>query len=192
MNKRLWINLMTAIVVAGLFLTVSCAKKNVQPAQTTIQDNSQLEAEAKARQAAEAERIRAQELKEKQAKEQAMKEARLAQAKSKFLNENVPFNFDSAELSSDAKMILREKAAWLQDNRSVYVSIQGHCDERGTTEYNLALGERRAIAVKKYLSDLGVLASRMQTVSFGEEQPIDPAHNEAAWSKNRRAQFVLK
>ncbi len=70
--------------------------------------------------------------------------------------------------------------------------IEGHCDERGTTEYNLALGERRASAVKQYLEDLGIGAFRMTTLSYGEERPLDPGQNEAAYSKNRRAQFVLK
>ncbi len=191
MNKRLWVNLMMALLVAGLFMTVSCGKPEVKTGDTTVQDDSGTDADAKARAEAEAERIRQQELADQQAREEARRQAMLAQAKDKFFNENILFDYDSAELSYDAKTLLKEKAAWLQNNTSVSVIIQGHCDERGTTEYNLALGEKRASAVKKYLSDLGVSNSRMNTVSFGEEQPLDPAHNEAAYRLNRRAQFVL-
>jgi peptidoglycan-associated lipoprotein len=88
--------------------------------------------------------------------------------------------------------LLREKADWLQANPSETVMIEGHCDERGTTVYNLALGERRANIVRTYLVNLGVSPRRLGTVSYGEEKPLDPAPTEAAYRINRRAQFVVK
>ena len=93
--------------------------------------------------------------------------------------------------SSEAKSVLEKKAAWLAENPEVKVQIEGHCDERGTTAYNLALGERRAHATKQYLGALGINAGRMSTISYGEEAPVDPRPAEDAWSRNRRAHFVI-
>lgn len=125
-------------------------------------------------------------------KKQALEQARKAAEKNRFQHQNIHFEYDSAELTDMAKALLREKADWLKENPEQSIIIEGHCDERGTTEYNLALGERRAAAAKQYLQDFGVGAFRMTTVSYGEERPLDPGQNEAAYSKNRRAQFVLK
>lgn len=102
------------------------------------------------------------------------------------------FDFDKAEIRRDAQQTLRENSQWLERNRDKRVSLEGHCDERGTNEYNLALGERRARAAFEYLRSLGVPKEQMSTVSFGEEIPADPGHNEAAWSKNRRVESVIK
>jgi peptidoglycan-associated lipoprotein len=107
------------------------------------------------------------------------------------MNQDVLFAFDSFTLSSEAKSILERKASWLAENPQAKTQIEGHCDERGTTAYNLALGERRAHAAKQYLTALGINASRLSTISYGEEAPADPSHNEEAWTKNRRAHFVL-
>lgn len=190
MKKRVWINLVMAVLVAGLFFTVSCAKKTVVSDATTIEDQDKLNAEAKAR--AEAERIKAQELADQMAKEKAMMEAKAMAAKNRFENQDIHFEFDSSELSSMAKTLLKEKADWLKEYSSVSISIEGHCDERGTTEYNLALGERRASAAKAYLVDLGISGSRLNTISYGEEKPLDMGNNETAWAKNRRAHCVIK
>jgi peptidoglycan-associated lipoprotein len=109
-----------------------------------------------------------------------------------FLNENVYFDFDSDVLGPEAQSLLQIKAQWLTDNPDVIaVMIEGHCDERGTEAYNLALGARRADAVKRYLSDMGLNNLNIQTQSYGEEHPVDAEHNEEAWSKNRRASFVI-
>jgi peptidoglycan-associated lipoprotein len=180
--------------VAGLFMTVSCAKKTVVADGTTIEDQTkaQAAAEAEAKALAEQERIKAQELQDQMAKEQALKEARLLADKNRFYNQNIHFEFDSAQLSSMAKTLIKEKAEWLSSNSGVAVIIEGHCDERGTTDYNIALGERRAIAVKNYLVNLGISGSRLTTISFGEEKPLDSGTSEEAYRKNRRAQFVLK
>lgn len=186
MKRNLWMNLMMAVLVAGLFLTVSCAKKTMVTEPTTIEDKSAADAEAQA--AAEAEKLKQQKIQEQMLKEKMAKEAA---AKNRFVNQNIHFEFDSAQLSSMAKMLIREKAEWLKANPGVSVTIEGHCDERGTTVYNLALGERRAAAVKNYLADLGISGDRLQQVSFGEEKPLDSAKTEEAFRKNRRAQFVL-
>jgi peptidoglycan-associated lipoprotein len=102
------------------------------------------------------------------------------------------YDFDSSALSTEAQDQLRQNATWLKNNAAPSVTIEGHCDERGTDEYNIALGERRANSAKEYLATLGVGSSRLSTVSYGEERPFDPAHNEEAWSKNRRAHFVTR
>jgi len=107
----------------------------------------------------------------------------------RFINEDIFFEFDSSTLSAGAQTILKAKAEWMARNSHLNIVIEGHCDNRGTTEYNLALGERRAESVKRYLQDLGVAESRIRTISYGEERPIDPGNNEDAWAKNRRAHF---
>jgi peptidoglycan-associated lipoprotein len=91
----------------------------------------------------------------------------------------------------EAMEVLKEKAAFMRDNPGITVMIEGHCDERGTNEYNLALGDRRANSAKTYLTDLGIQGSRMTTVSYGEEQPVDSGHGEEAWARNRRGHFVI-
>ncbi|HVB38482.1 MAG TPA: peptidoglycan-associated lipoprotein Pal [Vicinamibacterales bacterium] len=112
------------------------------------------------------------------------------------LNRNSPFKdvfyeFDSAELSADGRAALQADVELLKKYPTWKITIEGHCDERGTAEYNLALGERRAGTVEAYLVSLGIAADRMRTVSYGKEFPFDPGHDEAAWAKNRRAHFVL-
>ncbi len=104
---------------------------------------------------------------------------------------DVHFAFDSYELDEEARTVLRENAEWLQENPREKVEIEGHCDERGTVEYNLALGAKRARAVKDYLVSLGIAADRMTTISYGEELPLCTEHNEDCWARNRRAHFVV-
>jgi peptidoglycan-associated lipoprotein len=101
------------------------------------------------------------------------------------------FDYDSAELSAEARAVLDANAATLKKYASWTITVEGHCDERGTAEYNLALGERRAVAAQSYLVSLGIPAARLRTVSYGKEFPFDPGHDEAAWAKNRRAHFVI-
>jgi peptidoglycan-associated lipoprotein len=101
------------------------------------------------------------------------------------------FDLDAAELSPDAQQTLNQDAALLKEHSTWAITIEGHCDERGTAEYNLALGERRAVAARTYLVSLGIAADRLHTVSYGKEFPFDPGHAESAWSKNRRAHFVI-
>lgn len=101
------------------------------------------------------------------------------------------FGLDSADIDSEAQAVLAQNAVVLRKYATWVVTIEGHCDERGTAEYNLALGERRALAAKTYLVSLGIDGERMKTVSYGKEFPFAPEHAEAAWAKNRRAHFVI-
>jgi peptidoglycan-associated lipoprotein len=101
------------------------------------------------------------------------------------------FDYDSFELTVAGRAALDEDAATLKRNTSWAITIEGHCDERGTAEYNLALGERRAVAARTYLVSLGVPADRLRTVSYGKEFPFDASHDESAFAKNRRAHFVI-
>ncbi len=105
---------------------------------------------------------------------------------------DVNFDFDRYDLRPDVREILKGHAAWLKANPQVKVEIEGHCDERGTNEYNLALGAKRAESVKRYLMDLGIAPSTLSTISYGEELPLCKEQNEACWAKNRRAHFVVK
>ena len=101
------------------------------------------------------------------------------------------FEFDSAEMSSDGQSVLAKNAEMMKQYPTWIVSVEGHCDERGTAEYNLALGERRALSVRQYLVSLGIAAERLRTVSYGKEFPFDPGHGESSWARNRRANFVV-
>jgi peptidoglycan-associated lipoprotein len=101
--------------------------------------------------------------------------------------DRVFFEFDRSDITSEAQQILQRQASWLQHYPNVSVTIEGHCDERGTREYNLALGERRAAAVKNVLVAAGIPASRISTISYGKERPIVPGSNEEAWAQNRVA-----
>jgi len=208
MRNKWWIVLILFLVLPGLLMTVSCAKKTVKAEEevtevTTDEDTAALEAE-RARRAAEEEeearRAREREL-EEQRRREAEEARRLAEearrreiqrARSMFVNEDIYFEFDSSALTGDAVSRLKRKAAWLEANGGVDVMIEGHCDERGTNEYNMALGERRAQSAKAFLENMGVDASRLSTISYGEERPVDPGHNEEAWAKNRRAHFDLQ
>ena len=108
------------------------------------------------------------------------------------LQEDIFFEFDKATLLPEAIETLAKNGQWLRTNSDVAITIEGHCDKRGTNGYNLALGERRAESVKTFLVDLGVDRSRMVTISYGEERPFDRGHGEAAWARNRRAHFLIK
>ncbi len=103
----------------------------------------------------------------------------------------VYFALDSFEVSAEGRAVLQASAQVLRQQPTWQVTVEGHCDERGTAEYNLSLGERRAVAAKTYLVSLGVAAERLRTVSYGKEFPFDPGHDESAWGKNRRAHFVI-
>jgi peptidoglycan-associated lipoprotein len=106
--------------------------------------------------------------------------------------DDVRFDFDKSELKEDGRKTCEVVADYLTKHPQAKILIEGHCDERGTAEYNLALGERRATAVMTYLVSLGVPKAALSTISFGEERPLDPGNNEEAWAKNRRAHFVLR
>ncbi|MFO7707657.1 MAG: peptidoglycan-associated lipoprotein Pal [Desulfobacterales bacterium] len=112
--------------------------------------------------------------------------------RSAFENEDIFFGYDSSAITAEAQEILRRKAAFLKANPNIRITVEGHCDERGTNEYNLALGEARAKSAKAFLVDLGISANHIATISYGEERPLVEGHTEEAYAKNRRAHFVIE
>jgi len=188
--------LAVSLALWAAFSISACAKKkisSVPPAATTAEEEARRRAEAQARQQ---ELERQQALKEETLSEESLSEKMAAQrtksAKDRFENEDILFEFDSIRLTPVAQEILTQKAAWLRANPRATVKIEGHCDSRGTNEYNLALGEGRAQSAKAFLVDLGIDPSRLTTISYGEERPIDRAQTEEGWAKNRRAHFVIE
>ncbi len=197
--KRKWIILAMLFIIPTMLFSVSCAKKAVmtEPSitDTSAADEAARQAElekqiAMDRQKQMEEEILAAELAE-QLKVEAM-ERDTMMAKNRFLSENVYFDFDNATLDYPAQELLKQKAMWLRDFPEANVVIEGHCDERGTNAYNLALGERRAESAKAFLVNLGISDTRLTTISYGEEKPLDMGQNEESWAKNRRAAFVLE
>lgn len=185
MRKNFWMALALVLILPAMLFTVSCAKKAVEsepamtPAETpAMEDTTDADAEEKAR--IEAERLRAEEA--ERAREVAI---------NAFTNEDIHFEFDSSALLPMAQDLLNQKAEYIMSESGQGITIEGHCDERGTDAYNMALGERRAEAAKAFLVNLGVSASQINTISYGEERPVDPGKNEEAWAKNRRAHFTL-
>ena len=185
MRKKLWIHLALLLIIPGLLFTASCAKKAVKSdtSVSAVEEQQQVEEAAQA--------------KEQQTEAEAQMAAETAQRdammqKNMFESENIYFEFDSAALSPVAQGVLSGKVDYLRDNPGSQVIIEGHCDERGTPEYNLALGDRRAESAKRFLVNFGVDPSRFTTVSYGEESPVETGHGEDAWSQNRRAKFLVE
>ena len=191
-NWTVWaLALFLALLVS--FSVSSCAKKQISSeAATTSEEEAQRRAEEEARQR-ELDRQKAMQEEDlgDESLSGTMADQRTASARSIFENQDIYFEFDSIRLSPDAQEILTQKADWLRANPDAKVTIEGHCDNRGTNEYNLALGEGRAQSVKSFLVDLGIKPSRLNTISYGEERPIDGTQTEEAWAKNRRAHFVI-
>ena len=184
MRKKFLIILAMVLVIPGFLFTVSCAKKTIRD-DTSLAQQAEDEAAKKAKME---EMARQQKIEEQQLQEEM---ERKAAARNMFLTEDIFFEFDSSALLAEAQVILKKKAEWLINNPDVTVTIEGHCDERGTNEYNLALGDRRAESIKTFLMDLGIAGSRLTCISYGEERPVDPGHNEEAWAKNRRGHFTI-
>jgi peptidoglycan-associated lipoprotein len=191
MNHKNWAFLVLVLIIFVGFLAPSCGKKEIktQPVMSEDEARRRAEEEARKREQERQAAIREEQLREDQLRE---KSESFQSAREMFENEDILFEFDSASLSVEAQEILRAKAAWLRENPRARVIIEGHCDERGTNEYNLALGDRRAFSAKSFLVDLGIADSRLTTISYGEERPIDTSPTEEAWAKNRRDHFVIK
>ena len=196
MKKRnMFVKIGFIILMVGLLMTVSCTKKKPKTGteieqQMGTQTSQQIGAEATGDTITE-EELAAQQRIEEEAKAAAAIRVKEA-ARSKFVNADVYFNFDDATLTSDARNVLKQKVEWLRANVDVNAVIEGNCDERGTEEYNVALGQRRAQSIKTFLMNAGISGSRLQTISYGEERPVDPAGNETAWAKNRRGHFLIE
>jgi len=180
-----------APVLAATLFVVACKKEPPPPPAPTGPTAEELAQ----RRADSIARVRAQQAREDsiaraRAAAEAARERAVAEAKNT-LQQMVFFDFDKSDIRPDAAEILRRKVAVLRASPQVQVRIEGYADERGSTEYNLALGERRAEAVRDFMTGFGLPASRFSVFSYGEERPLDTAHNEDAWAKNRRAQFVI-
>lgn len=191
MDYKRWAFLVFILVIFVAFLSPSCAKKELKSEPTMSEEEARRRAEEQARQR-ELERQAA--IREESLKEGALgaEGERMQITREQFENEDILFEFDSASLTAAAQEILRAKAEWLRNNPGVMVLIEGHCDERGTNEYNLALGDRRAFSAKAFLVDLGIDDARLSTISYGEERPVATGSSEDAWAQNRRVHFVIK
>jgi peptidoglycan-associated lipoprotein len=165
MQKKTWLMIALLLVIPGVLFTVGCQKKAVS--------------QAKAPEPAPA-----------PAPEPAPAPA-AKPAEWNISQNNIYFEFDKSRLTPMAQDTLMRHAAWLRENPDVTVTIEGHADERGTNEYNLALGDRRADSAKDFLVDLGIPASRLTTISYGEERPLCMDQTEECWAKNRRGHFVV-
>jgi len=204
------LSIIILILCFGLILT-GCPKKTVVKEEPSVKRAEELAAEKEKATKLEAERV----AKEKESREKELtriKEAEVKKAKEKEfekslvakkdpgiegvvleskLLKDIYFDFDQYDIRPGDAEILKANAALLMRQPTVKIQIEGHCDERGTIEYNLALGERRANSAKKYLISLGMTADRISTISYGKEKPLDPGHNEEAWAKNRRAHSII-
>ena len=173
----------------GLSFFIGCSQQTAaKPEQTTAQQKveaKKVEAKQQLPKAAPSKPTQGSSL-------EALQKGTLGKAAEEGPLRDVNFDFDRYDLRPDAREILKSHVAWLKANPQGRVEIEGHCDERGTNEYNLALGAKRAESVKRYLIDLGISPSTLSTISYGEELPLCKEQNEACWAKNRRAHFVLK
>jgi peptidoglycan-associated lipoprotein len=210
MLRKMWICLALLVVIPGLLFTVSCAKKVVQSepvaeeeavvektdseadmANKIAEEQAAQEEAARQWEMAAEEDLKKEQMAAEAAKAEEMERAKMA-AMQMFMNEDIYFEFDSSVLLPMAREVLSRKADWLRENPDASVIIEGHCDERGTNAYNIALGDRRAETAKAFLVDLGIDEVLLTTISYGEERPVDPGHNEEAWAKNRRTHFVVE
>jgi peptidoglycan-associated lipoprotein len=209
---------LVVILWTALVLSFGCAKKTirsdagaypparVEPGAAEVKPETKPETEAAPSASAaaqerekklEEENLREEALREKALREKALqeemarKEAAAREAAMKGIKlEPVFFDFDQWSIREDQKEVLVKNGEWLKSNPGVKARVEGHCDERGTAEYNLALGQKRAESVKIFLERLGISSQRLNAVSYGKERPLDPGHNEAAWAKNRRVDIV--
>jgi peptidoglycan-associated lipoprotein len=189
MRKGFFFLSVIAFICSFMLVVSSCAKKQVKTEEAAVTRDAGPQAPSKA--AADSEELRRAEAERQARLRETERQALLKNQMEAFTSENIYFDFDKADLRTEAQAILRKKAEWLKGNPQLFLRIEGHCDERGTSEYNLALGERRAQAAKRYLSDLGIPSDKIRTISYGEERPADKGQNEQAWSRNRRDEFKL-
>ncbi len=163
MKKKIAMMGILFVAVLGLALFSGCAEKKAVVAEGTAQEQPSATQDAATLSAAAA--------------QEALKD--------------INFDYDKSNISPEARAIMKANADILLKNTNFNIIVEGHCDERGTSEYNMALGERRAQEAKKYFINLGVDGARMKTISYGEERPMDSRSNEEAWAKNRRAHFLI-
>lgn len=180
MRKNVWLVLTLVLVLPAMLFTVSCSPKVAETPPVEKAPAPAPEPKASGDSGPTPEELA------------AIEAARaLVAAKYDFRHVHIYYEFDSAALLPSAQEALTVKAELLNAHPDIKATIEGHCDERGTDAYNMALGQRRADAARAFLINLGVSSDQLKTISYGEEQPDDPGHNEAAWAKNRRAEFTI-
>ena len=194
-KKNVVVSMAVIFACSSLLLMSSCAKKHVKAEEEVakpVPEKKEPVVEKKKEIVPDVEKKKPESDEQKKLAEQEKAKAeKLRREIQSFEAHYIYFDFDKSELKSSARANLMKKAEWLNKNPLYSLLISGHCDERGTNEYNLALGERRANVALKFLSDLGISEDRLTTISYGEERPAFPAHNQAAWAKNRRDEFKL-
>jgi peptidoglycan-associated lipoprotein len=184
MRRNVWLATALVVLFTLVFCAASCTKKVVQTEPVpTAQSGAPTASERSVGESTQA----APEQENRPGVESLAREA----AGRAFVNENVHFEFDSFALSEKARQILTAKAYYMRTDPGIRVTVEGHCDDRGTGAYNIALGERRAESVKQFLVSLGIGADRLNTISYGKERPVAQGQNEVSWAKNRRVQFVI-
>lgn len=201
MKRNLVVATLVVFAFSSIFLLSSCAKKQViteekvveAPAPEVAKEEKAAVPAAKEEKMEEAKIERLKELEEAKKREAAIDEEKawMERRAAKFEAEAIYFDFDKSFIRLEYRPVLQEKAAFLKDYPDMRARIEGNCDERGTNEYNLALGDRRGSSAKNFLISLGIAADRIETISYGEERPRGLGHNEASWSQNRRDDFVL-
>lgn len=191
MNAFINTRWLRALILAGLITFMSCSQKqtavSVEPQETQPPVQEKVEAPTLPETAPK--QVEAEV--EKKPVVKPIESEKTDSARLRFENQHIRFDYDSASLSQDARDLIKEKGKWLKTHPGVSILIEGHCDERGTLTYNLALGERRSASVFDYLADLGVEQERMKTISMGEEQPLANEATETAYALNRRVQFKI-
>ncbi len=187
-RQNIFVTLFLVAIICAFVLPAGCAKKAVMKEEPAVEKEAAVEKQAPA-QASETAPAKAPE--EQKVGEAAMAAAAALADKEASQFVDIRFAFDRFDLRPEAREVLDKHAKWLKAHPEFNVRIEGNCDERGTAEYNMALGQRRAASAMKYLVDLGVGKNRLSTVSYGKERPLDPGHNEDAWAKNRRDHFSV-
>jgi len=187
--RKHWTILALALMALVIFSFSACSKSKISSEPSTTM-SAEEEARKRAEEEARQEALREENLREEALGEEQAKE-RMETERSMFENDDIFFEFDSIRLTPEAQEILTQKAAWLRKNPRARVTIEGHRDDRGTNEYNLALGEGRAQSARDFLVDLGIKESRLNAISYGEERPQCTESNEACWEKNRRSHFRI-
>jgi len=203
MKRNLIILTLVVFACSSIFLLSSCAKKQVvaeeeevtappeevaeveeEEPSIEIEFREEEEEEVEVAERVEIERPEEVELAERREALPEIEDARLE-------GESIYFDFDKSFIKPEYRAALSEKAGILKDNRNIYIRIEGNCDERGTNEYNIALGERRANSAKSFLVSLGISSDRIEIISYGEERPLFLGHDEDSWARNRRDDFVI-
>jgi peptidoglycan-associated lipoprotein len=184
--KRFWI-----VLILMFFVSAGCAEKVTTKPEVEQPQKEQKAEEMKAQKPSEAAPEAQKETGMEKAEVVKSEEEEAITAGKEGVFQDIHFDFDRYNIQDADRGILKSIASWMRKNASAKLTIEGHCDDRGTNEYNLALGDRRAKAVKDYLVSLGVPSSRLETISFGEEKPVCTQQTEECWAKNRRAHFVV-